>query len=68
MEQYSHLEFYNNSERGRNVSLGGSNVIGIQGYEGFRAEVKMKTTTEKHADILEYLKRLPPGARVSLIK
>lgn len=64
MDQYSHLEFYNNSERGRGVSLGGSNVIGIQGYENVRAEIKIKTTTEKHADILEYLKRLPPGVRV----
>ena len=67
MDQYSHIEFYNNSERNRGgISLGGTHITGIKGSgESNRlADNKAKTTTEKHADILEYLKRLPAGARV----
>ena len=70
MDHYSHLKFYSNTERERNHQLGGKDILpslnrSVQ--ENVNDQINPKSTTEKHADILEYLKLVPKNSRVTFI-
>ncbi|RYH21005.1 hypothetical protein EON65_21800 [archaeon] len=70
---YDHLKFFNNSDSSSSnrfssgVQLGGVSVapslVSQNNPPPISSEAK-QSTTEKHAEVIEYLKRLPPGVKV----
>lgn len=74
---YDHLKFFNNSESSSSnrfssgvqlggVSLAPSLISQTNAAPPTSIEAK-QSTTEKNAEVIEYLKRLPPGSKVSFI-
>lgn len=74
MDTYSHLKFYENSERGRGnatssgLVFGGAQLVpGLSStVDGNHGQLIFKTTAEKHTDIVEYLRSLPRDTRVRI--
>ena len=76
MMLHSHLNFYANSSSSgfaKPITLGGTELtpglidITGDGLEdgGGSSEKKVRSSVEKHVEIVEYLKRIPKGIRVS---
>lgn len=69
--KYDHLKFYSNSE---SSSAGGLRLGGVDIMPSLRAAGPVddekggkakRSAIEKHVEIVEYLKSLPPGSKVS---
>ena len=64
MNPHSHLQFYSNTERERQMTLGGHFMPTLQFND---AKPRIKSTNEKNADIVEYLRTIPRDTRASFV-
>jgi hypothetical protein len=64
--EHEHITFYSNSARGKAALLGGEELI-IGGNGEHAAPVRARTATDKHTEIIQYLKQLPSNSRATFI-
>jgi len=65
MNPHSHLQFYSNTERERQMTLGGHFMPTVQFNND--TQPRFKSTHEKNADIIEYLRSIPRDTRASFV-
>jgi hypothetical protein len=64
--EHEHITFYSNSARGKASLLGGEELI-LGGNGEHEAPIRQRTATDKHVEIIQYLKHLPSNARATSV-